>query len=66
MLQYQLAMEPAMTQYLLNVTLPNSFNGGTPYSPIQPQSSQTVPCGVPPRAILATATPITFQTLQTS
>ena len=57
-------MEPETTQYLLNVTLPNSSNGGTPYSPIQPQNSQTVPCDVPAPTTLATATPTTFRMLQ--
>ena len=65
MLQYQLVMGPETTQYLLNVTLPNFSNGGTPYSPIQPQSSQTVPCDVPAPTTLPTATLITFRMLQT-
>ena len=57
-------MEPETTQYLRPVTHPNSSNGGTPYSPIQLQNSQTVPCGVPAPTTLATATPTTFPMLQ--
>jgi hypothetical protein len=64
-LQYQLVMEPETTQYLLNVTLPNSSNGGTLYSPTQPQSSQTAPCDVPAPPTLATVTLITFRMSQT-
>ena len=57
-------MEPGTTQYLLNVILPNFSNGGTPYSPILPQNSQTVLCDVPVPTTLATATPTTFRMSQ--
>lgn len=59
-------MELEMTQYLLNVTLPNFSNGGTLYSPILLQNSQTVPCGVPAPTTLVIATPTTFRMLQIS